>query len=43
MRKQILVGIGAAGVLVSGYIHFYLYFEGGYRGIAPESLSLIHI
>jgi hypothetical protein len=39
MRKQILVGIGAAGVLVSGYIHFYLYFEGGYRGIAPESFA----
>jgi hypothetical protein len=39
MRKQILVGVGAAGVLVSGYIHFYLYFEGGYRGIAPESFA----
>jgi hypothetical protein len=39
MRRQILVGIGAAGVFVSGYIHFYLYFEGGYRGIAPESFA----
>jgi hypothetical protein len=39
MRRQILVGVGAAGVLVSGYIHFYLYFEGGYRGIAPESFA----
>ena len=29
---------GAGGVLVSGYIHYYLYFEGGYRGIQPESL-----
>jgi hypothetical protein len=39
MRKSILVGLGAAGVLVSGYIHFYLYFRGGYRGIAPESFA----
>lgn len=39
MRKQVLVVIGAAGVFVSGYIHFYLYFEGGYRGIAPESFA----
>jgi hypothetical protein len=28
----------AASVLVSGYIHFYLYFRGGYRSIHPESV-----
>ena len=33
-----LLVIGAAGVLVSGYVHYYLYFEGGYRGIQPESV-----
>jgi hypothetical protein len=25
--------LGAAGVLTSAYVHFYLYFKGGYRGI----------
>lgn len=28
--------MGATGILVSGYVHYYLYFEGGYRGIQPE-------
>jgi hypothetical protein len=28
----------AAGTVVSAYLHFYLYFEGGYRGIAPEAV-----
>ncbi len=37
-RRTVLLAIGAAGVLVSGFIHYYLYFEGGYRGIAPEEL-----
>ena len=23
-------------LLVSGWVHFYLYFRGGYRGIAPD-------
>ena len=33
--------IGAVALLVSGWIHFYLYFRGGYRGIAPdEALGL---
>jgi hypothetical protein len=36
--RRILVLVGAAGVLVSGYIHYYLYFEGGYRGIAPDEV-----
>jgi hypothetical protein len=30
--------IGAAGLLVSGWVHFYLYFRGGYRGIAPDEV-----
>ena len=34
---SLLVVAGAAGVLASGWVHFYLYFRGGYRGIAPES------
>jgi hypothetical protein len=33
-----LLLIAAAGVAVSGFIHFYLYFRGGYRGIAPEDV-----
>ena len=37
--RTALVLLAAAGVLTSGYIHFYLYFEGGYRGIAPESFG----
>ncbi|MDQ6852219.1 MAG: hypothetical protein M3046_00785 [Actinomycetota bacterium] len=28
----------ATGVLVSGYVHYYLYFEGGYRGIHPDTI-----
>ena len=38
-RTNLLLVIGALGVLVSGWVHFYLYFRGGYRGIAPESAS----
>jgi hypothetical protein len=26
-------------VLVNGYVHFDLYFNGGYRGIAPDSVA----
>jgi hypothetical protein len=29
---------GAVALMVSGWVHFYLYFRGGYRGIAPESV-----
>jgi len=29
---------GALAILVSGWVHFYLYFRGGYRGIAPDSV-----
>ena len=31
--------VGAVAVLVIGYVHYYLYFQGGYRGIAPESFA----
>jgi hypothetical protein len=41
--RPILISVAAGGVLVSGYIHFYLYFEGGYRGIAPENFAGITI
>jgi hypothetical protein len=36
-RTRVLLVVGAAAVLVSAWVHFYLYFRGGYRGIAPES------
>jgi hypothetical protein len=29
---------GAVAILVSGWVHFYLYFRGGYRGIAPDTV-----
>ena len=31
--------VGAVAVLVSGYVHYRLYFLGGYRGIAPERFA----
>jgi hypothetical protein len=34
--RQIRLVVGAGAVLVSAYVHFYLYFWGGYRGISPE-------
>jgi hypothetical protein len=37
-RGRGLLLIAAAAVAVSGFIHFYLYFRGGYRGIAPEKV-----
>ena len=30
--------MGATAILVSGWVHFYLYFRGGYRGIAIDSV-----
>jgi len=30
--------IGSASVLVSGYVHYFLYFERGYRNIHPETV-----
>ena len=35
--------IGATGVLVSAYIHFYLYFWGGYRGISIDRIAGLDI
>lgn len=37
------VVIGAAAVLLSAYMHFYLYFWGGYRGISPERVAGLDI
>lgn len=37
-RTNVLLLVGAAAVLVSGWVHFFLYFRGGYRGIAPDSV-----
>ena len=34
--RRIMLVVGAAGVLVSSYIHYYLYFHGGYRGISID-------
>lgn len=36
--RPALLLVGAAAVLVSAFMHFYLYFEGGYRGISPEQV-----
>jgi hypothetical protein len=30
--------VGALALLVSGWGHFYLYFRGGYRSIAPDEV-----
>jgi hypothetical protein len=30
---------GALALLVSGWVHFFLYFRGGYRGIAPDAFA----
>jgi glucan phosphoethanolaminetransferase (alkaline phosphatase superfamily) len=35
--------VGASAILVSGWVHFYLYFRGGYREIAPESVLGLNI
>jgi hypothetical protein len=36
---RVLTVVGAVAVLVSGWVHFALYFRGGYRGIAPEMFA----
>jgi hypothetical protein len=38
-----LILIGAAGVLVSAYMHFYLYFWGGYRDISVDRIAGLDI
>jgi hypothetical protein len=35
--------VGATALLVSGWVHFYLYFRDGYRGIAIDSVAGITI
>jgi hypothetical protein len=41
-RRSLLL-VGAAGVLVSAYMHCYLYFWGGYRGISVDRVAGIDI
>ena len=38
-----LLLVGAAGVLVSAYLHCYLYFWGGYRGISIDRVLGVDI
>ena len=42
-RTRAALVVGAVAVLLIGWVHFYLYFRGGYRGIAPESVVGITI
>ncbi len=35
----VVTTIGAVALLVSDWVHFYLYFRGGYRGIAPDEVA----
>ena len=41
-RRPLLL-VGAAGLLVSAYMHYYLYFWGGYRGISIDRVLGIDI
>ena len=34
----VMTVLGALAIMVSGWVHFYLYFRGGYRGIAPDEV-----
>jgi hypothetical protein len=38
-RRPLLLLVGGVSVLVSGYVHYYLYFKGGYRNIAPDNFA----
>ena len=38
-RRPLLLLVGGVSVLVSAYVHYYLYFKGGYRNIAPDSFA----
>jgi hypothetical protein len=42
-RQPLLLLLGGVSVLVSAYVHYYLYFEGGYRDIAPDSFAGLNI
>ena len=37
-RRERLLAAGALAVLVSSFVHFYLYFRAGYRGITGHEL-----
>lgn len=39
LRQPLLLLLGGVSVLTSAYVHYYLYFEGGYRDIAPDSFA----
>ena len=42
-KTQATLIVGALAILVSGWVHFYLYFRGGYRGIHPDEFAGITI
>jgi len=42
-RIQVALIVGALAILVSGWVHFSLYFRGGYRGIHPDEFAGITI
>jgi hypothetical protein len=41
-RRDLLL-VGATGVFVSAYMHFYLYFWGDYRGISIDRVAGIDV
>ncbi len=41
--RATFLSVGAAGVAVSAYMHFYLYFWGGYRGISIDRIAGLDI
>lgn len=42
-QDPLLLIVGAIALLVTGWVHYYLYFRGGYRVIAPDSVAGITI
>lgn len=36
---EVALVVGALAILVSGWVHFFLYFRGGYRGISPDEVA----
>jgi hypothetical protein len=38
-HQPLLLLLGGASVLASAWVHYYLYFKGGYRNIAPDSFA----
>jgi hypothetical protein len=42
-KIQAALIVGALAILVSGWVHFSLYFRGGYRGIRPDEVAGITI